>query len=66
MHLEFEVTQEPAVMQSLKQSDLYEFSFAKNPCANHLPELGWHTAAKKSSTENNAGKFSHISHFPVT
>lgn len=40
MHLEFGVTQEPAVMQSLKRSVLYEFSFAKNPCANHLPEPG--------------------------
>lgn len=40
MHLEFGVAQEPAVMQSLKQSDLYEFSFAKNPSANHPPEPG--------------------------
>lgn len=40
MHLGFEVTQEPAVMQSLKQSDPYELSFAKNPCANHLPQPG--------------------------
>lgn len=40
MHLEFGVTQEPAVMQSFKQSDLYEFSRAKNPRANQLPEPG--------------------------
>lgn len=66
MHLEFGVTQEPAVMQSLKQSDLYEFSCAKNPRANQLPEPGWHTAAKNSSTKNNACKFVHISCSPLT
>lgn len=38
MHLEFGVTQKPVVMQSLKQSNLYEFNFAKNACANRLPE----------------------------
>lgn len=38
MHLEFGVTQKPVVTQSLKQRNLYEFSFAKNACAKHLPE----------------------------
>lgn len=38
MHLELGVTQKPVVMQSLKQSHLYELNFAKNACANHLPE----------------------------
>lgn len=45
MHLEFGVTQKPVVMQSLKQSKLYEFNFAKNACASRLPEAhqhGWH------------------------
>lgn len=38
MHLEFGVTQKPVVMQSLKQSNLYEFNFAKNACTNGVPE----------------------------
>lgn len=38
MHLEFGAAQKPAVMQSLKQSNLYGLDCAKNACANHLPE----------------------------
>lgn len=38
MHLDFGVTQKPVVMQSLKQSNLYEFNFAQNACTNLLPE----------------------------
>lgn len=38
MHLEFGAAQKPAVMQSLKQSNLYGLGCAKNACANRLAE----------------------------
>lgn len=72
MHLELGVTQKPAVMQSLKQSHLYEFNSAKSGCAKCVqPHPRGDTRAARAcwnvpSVCTHTRVFLHIRCFPVT